>query len=70
MAEQSGSSGGAAPWLAFLVGGLLVVVAVIGYFVWTGQSAPSKSLDVTVTAPQLPEAPKLPQAPAAPKTGD
>lgn len=64
MAEQSGSGGGATPWLAFLVGGLLVIVAVIGYFVWSGQTpAAPKAVDVTISAPQLPEAPKLPEAP-------
>lgn len=67
MAEQSGSGGGSAPWLAFLVGGLLVVVAVIAYFMWSGQTASTpKAVDVTVTAPQLPDAPKLPEVPAKP----
>ena len=64
MAESSGS--GATPWLAFIVGGLLVVVAVIGYFVYSGggmPAAPDKSVEVNIKAPSLPEAPKLPDAP-------
>lgn len=71
MAEQSGSSGGSAPWLAFLVGGLLVVVAVIAYFMWSGGKveAPTKTVDVNISAPQLPDAPKIPEAPAVPKPG-
>jgi hypothetical protein len=52
MAENSGS--GATPWLAFLVGGLLVVVAVIAYFVYSGGApAPSKSVDVNIKAPEV-----------------
>lgn len=63
MAESSGS--GATPWLAFIVGGLLVLVLVIGYFVYSGggPAIPSRSLEVNVRAPSLPEAPKLPDAP-------
>lgn len=67
MAEQTRSGGGAAPWLAFLVGALLVIVAVIGYMVWTGPAATPKPVDITITAPQLPEAPKIPEAPPIPK---
>lgn len=43
--------GGATPWLAFLVGGLLVIVAVIGYFVYTGGQ--SKQVDVNIKAPEI-----------------
>ena len=59
MAEGSGNSS-STPWLAFLVGGLLVVVAVIGWFVWSGQSSPAKQVDVTIEAPRLPDAPAIP----------
>jgi phosphoglycerate-specific signal transduction histidine kinase len=59
MAEGSGNSN-ATPWLAFLIGGLLVVVAVIGWFVWSGQSAPARKVDVTIEAPKLPDAPAIP----------
>ena len=59
MAESTSNGGSATPWLAFLVGGLVVIVAVIGYFVYSGQSvAPKKALDVNISAPQLPSAPK------------
>lgn len=67
MAEQSSSGG--SPVLAFIVGGLLVVVAIIGFLMYTGQSpVPAKSVDVKIEAPQLPDAPKLPEAPL-PKAG-
>ncbi len=64
MAESSGS--GATPWLAFIVGGLLVLVLAIGYVVYSGSggmSAPTKSVDINIKAPSLPEGPKLPDPP-------
>lgn len=68
MAEQS-SSGGATPWLAFIVGGLVVVAAIIGFLMYSGNlQAPARSVDVKIEAPQLPDAPKLPEAPL-PKPG-
>ena len=66
MAENSNSS---TPWLAFLIGGLIVAVAVIGYFVYAGGAArPTvpESVDIDVDlpkAPPIPEAPKLPDQP-------
>jgi hypothetical protein len=64
MAEQS-SSGNATPWLAFIVGGLLVVVAIVAFMMYSGNSpVPSKSVDVNIEAPKMPDAPKLPDAPA------
>jgi hypothetical protein len=70
MAEESG--GGATPWLAFLVGGLIVVVAVIAFFVYRGgapQPAMPKSVDVNLNMPKptLPDAPKLPDVNPTPK---
>ena len=63
MAEQTSGSGGT-PWLAFIVGGLVVVAAIIGFMMYSGQSVvPDRSVDVKIEAPQLPEAPKLPDAP-------
>jgi len=63
MADQSSSSSGT-PWLAFIVGGLVVVVAIVAFMIYSGQSPmPSKSVDVKIEAPQLPDAPKLPDAP-------
>ncbi len=66
MAENS--SGGATPWLAFLVGGLLVAVIVIGFVMYSGGGAKpsvpeSVNVDINVPKPALPEGPKLPDAP-------
>ena len=67
MAEQS--SGGGSPVLAFIVGGLLVVVAVVAFMLYSGRTAaPNKSIDVNIQAPQLPDPPKMPDAPL-PKPG-
>lgn len=59
MAEESGS--GATPWLAFLVGGLLVIVAIIAFVMYSGGGAPAptKSVDVNIKAPEI-SAPALP----------
>lgn len=64
MAENTAnSSGGGNAGLAFIVGGLLVVVAVIAYFVFArGGMEPTKKVDVDVNLPKV-EAPKLPDAP-------
>jgi hypothetical protein len=48
--------------LAFVVGALVVVVAVIAYFVFTGGMGHKKTVDINVSAPQL-DAPKVPDAP-------
>jgi hypothetical protein len=54
-----GNSG--VPMLAFLVGGLLVLVAVIGYFMFYGGmgSGPGDDLDVNIEAPSAPSAPEI-----------
>lgn len=63
MAEGNGGGGNAG--LAFIVGGLLVVVAVIAFFVFTRGQAPE--------APAIPDQVdvnvNLPSAPAAPSNG-
>lgn len=66
-------SGGA---MAFIVGGLLVVVAVIAFFVWNGGSNPidkaaDTNVDVDVNLPSLPDAPTLPpvEPPTLPAPG-
>lgn len=64
MAENTAnSSGGGNAGLAFVVGGLLVVVAVIAWFVFArGGMEQTKKVDVDVNLPKV-EAPKLPDAP-------
>lgn len=63
MAE--GNGGGGNSGLAFIVGGLLVVVAVIAFFMFSRGQAPE--------APSIPEQVdvnvNLPEAPAAPSPG-
>ena len=62
MAEQSSSGG--VPVLAFVVGGLVVVVAIVAFMMYSGNSpVASKSVDVKIEAPQLPDAPKMPDVP-------
>lgn len=61
MAEGNTSGGGNAG-LAFILGALVVVVAVIAFFVFSGGMTQKKKVDVTVSAPQI-EAPKVPDAP-------
>jgi len=62
--NTSGNSGGGNAGLAFIVGGLLVVVAVIAWFVFArgGMEPAKKEIDVDVNLPRV-EAPKLPAAP-------
>ncbi|HYE44571.1 MAG TPA: hypothetical protein VEA44_02235 [Caulobacter sp.] len=56
MAEGSGSNSG----LAFVVGGLLVLVVVIGLFLMFGGGlTEKKELDVNIKAPDI-QAPKVP----------
>lgn len=59
MAENT--SGGGNAGLAFIVGGLLVVVAVIAWFVFAGGGMANKSKDINVDV-NLPkvEAPSMP----------
>ncbi len=59
MATETGS--GSNSWLAFLVGGLLVGLLVLGYFVYTGNAtAPANAPDINLRI----ETPNLPQVPA------
>jgi len=67
MADNTGRR--AAPLLAFLVGGLLVVVVVIGFAVYGAGFRPaSRDVDVRVQmpTPSLPRAPSLPDPQPAP----
>lgn len=61
MTEQT-SRGGGNSGLAFIVGALVVIVAVIAFVVYSGGFSQKKSIDVNVSAsaPKLPDAPKLP----------
>ena len=61
MAEGTSNSGGNSG-LAFIVGGLVVIVAIIAFVVYSGGFTQKKSIDVNVSAsaPQLPDAPKPP----------
>ena len=61
---------GATPWLALLVGGLIVALAVLGYFLYSsaGRVEPrlpaAIDIDINVPkAPPIPDAPRLPDAP-------
>lgn len=61
------------PWLAFIVGALLVAVVIIGLVLYSrggiGGAAP-KSVDVDLNvpkAPSLPDTPKLPDVVPEPK---
>lgn len=58
MADGQGSGGNSG--LAFVVGGLVVLVAVIGAFlIFGGGLSQKKEVDVNIKAPDI-EAPKLP----------
>ncbi|MBI1686633.1 hypothetical protein [Caulobacter hibisci] len=67
MAEET-KSGGGNGGLAFIVGALVVVVAVLGFLMFSGGLTQKKSVDVNISAsaPKLPDAPKVPEAPKAP----
>jgi len=53
-----GSDSGATPWLAFLIGGLIVAVVVLGFFMYGGGhfgAQPStSSVNLTVHTPKVP----------------
>lgn len=55
-ARDSGST----PFLAFLVGGLVVVVAVIAYFMYAGGQSPARQVDINIKPPAAPSAPSAP----------
>jgi hypothetical protein len=62
MADKSGG-GGATPFLAFLVGALIVVVAVLGFSMYgQGLLPQSRPVDVKVSVPK----PTLPDMPTTP----
>jgi hypothetical protein len=63
MAENT-SSGGGNTGLAFIVGAVVVVLAIVAYFVFVrgGVGTDTKSVDVDVNLPSV-------EAPAVPKAG-
>jgi hypothetical protein len=64
MADGNGGGGNSA--LAFIIGGLVVVVAVIGFLMYSGGvGSPSKTVNLNVKAPSI-SAPAAPAAPAKP----
>jgi ABC-type transporter Mla subunit MlaD len=71
MAEGSNTGGGNAG-MAFIVGALVVIVAVLAFLMVSGGGFTQKKkvdVDITASAPQLPDAPKAPAAPSPPKPG-
>ena len=65
MADREGSS--STPWIAFLVGVILVALVAVGYFV-TANQAPREQAQLEINMPDLPKAPDidLPAPPPAP----
>jgi len=66
MTENS-NSGGSNAGLAFIVGGVVVVLAIVAYFVFSGAAPQTKKVDVDVNLPEV-SAPAIPE-PAAPAPG-
>lgn len=65
------SSGGANIGIAFILGALVVVVAVLAWFLLGRGGAPAPetpnlNLDITVPAPRLPDVPDRPAPPELP----
>ena len=65
--ERKGGGG----LMAFILGGLIVAVAVIGWFLYSGgrpaaPERPEVNLDINIPAPKLPETPRLPDRPVLP----
>lgn len=61
---------GATPWLALLVGGLIVALAVLGYYLYSSAGRMEPKLPAAINidinlpkAPPIPDAPRLPDAP-------
>ncbi|MBX9575781.1 MAG: hypothetical protein K2X07_09090 [Caulobacteraceae bacterium] len=61
MAEQSNSSGGGNTGLAFIVGAVVVVLAIVAYFVFArgGMGGETKEVNVDVSLPEV-SAPAVP----------
>ncbi len=63
MAENTNSSGGGNTGLAFIVGAVVVVLAIVAYFVFAGgaMQPQTKDVDVDVNLPEV-AAPAVPEA--------
>ncbi len=58
MADEGGKGGNT--WLAFIVGGLIVVVAIVAWMMFSGGSVEAPSPDQVDVDVSLPEAPAAP----------
>jgi len=72
MAGNTNSSGGGNAGLAFIVGGIVVVLAIVAWFVFAGAALTPETRDVHVDVnlpdlPDLPDAPTLPEVPRLPQ---
>ena len=61
MADNTNNSGGGNAGLAFIVGGIVVVLAIVAYFVFVrgGMAPDSKDINVDVNLPEV-SAPAVP----------
>lgn len=64
--EINNNSGGGNAGLAFIIGGIVVVLAIVAWFVFVrgGMAPESKDINVDVDLPEV-SAPAVPAAPAA-----
>lgn len=63
-----GGRGGKGGLIAFLIGGVVVALALIAWVLWSGglarpDRAPEVNVDLNLPAPTLPDAPRLPDGP-------
>lgn len=56
MAQSDSGNGGGIAVLAFIVGGLIVLVAIVGFMMYSGGSVPGgDELNVEISAPEMPD---------------
>lgn len=61
-----GERGGGSGWLALLIGGLVVAIAIIGIVLWSsGAPSVDRATDVSIDV-DMPSAPRLPDTPTLP----
>lgn len=63
------NSGGGSAGLAFIVGGVVVVLAIVAWFVFAGDglTPENKDVNVDVSLPGVADGPTLPEAPGPPQ---